>query len=266
MSTLSSEQLEQVLCLYPLLTRVVSELEPGEFRNLLLSGQRVPMSRSEANKFLISMVCGLCRNNNATRKITPCVGTFFEPIILDLENVESYWSQPTAASNFKCVVDEPENTCCHLCIAIERLTYHRIMANGSLGEQYSMCKTHCLEKFHPPPALPNEKCRCGAWLIEESWRCPHCFITAFIQLGVRGRNFESALRYRQTTTTFATQEPTFEYSADEPGLEETCCMMDCKERVWDDVESPAFLLFCSRCSTIYRKNDMPVIRELYSSA
>lgn len=199
------------------------------------------MSRSEANKFLISKLCSFCRFRNATRRIFPCIGTFSEQISPDLENIESYWSPLTLASNYKCEGDNAKNACCHLCLPIEPSLYYWIMVSRLSGMQHFMCETHC-----------KEKCRCGPCAIGEGWRCLRCFLTTLVQLDMRGRNFKRALRYRQTTTTFATQEPTFKYSAEEPGLEETCYMMDYKERVWDDVENPAFLLFCACCSTIYK--------------
>ena len=41
-------------------------------------------------------------------------------------------------------------------------------------------------------------------------------------------------------------------------------MMDCKERVWEDVENAAFLVFCARCSTVYKEKDMNAVRGLRS--
>lgn len=265
----SANSLDRILFSYPILKGVISELEPGEFRNLLLSGQRLPMSRDEADKYLIFMECGVCEHSNATRKVFSCVGTFTEPINLDLEKIESYWSQLILASNFECkgLKEEAFVGYCQLCMQADFADMQNsVRVQGFPCMQCPMCKTHCLENFHPPLALPMEKCRCEALLTEEGWRCMGCFVTAFGHLHVRGQNFKSALRYRQTTTTFATQEPTFEYRAEEPSLEETCCMMDCRERVWDDLENPAFVLFCARCSTIYKENDMAIILEACGSA
>lgn len=272
MATPSSKLFEQILFKYPLLKRILSELEPGDFRSLLLSGQVVPMSREEANKFLISMVCHFCRCNNATRKVFPCVGSLSEPPKLDIENVESYWSTPTAASHNKCNAhnkwDEHEHlmACCQFC----RETHFgsdraRVMKSISIQLQplrYRMCKIHCLENFHPPLVLPNEKCECEAWLQGNGWRCFRCLLGAWRCLRTRGENFHHALHYRQTTTTFATQEPTFEYKEDEPSLQETCCMIDCKERVWQDVENAAFVMFCACCSTVYKEKNTEIIQVI----
>ena len=277
MSTASSELFERILFTYPLLKRIVSELEPGDFRNLLLSGQVLPMSRSEANKFLISLQCFFCQRSNAARMVFPCVGIFDEPVTLDLEKIESYWYQLTTAYNDKCKfnkrflrlgdVREHRPACCQFCIPrfllVNQMHWER--ASGQLLDmRYHMCKNHCLENFHPPLALPKGKCRCEALLLDQGWRCYLCDVDVWLQLKTRGKNFKSALRYRQTVTTFATQEPTCEYKADEPSLEETCCMMDCKGSVWEDVENAAFLVFCARCSTVYKEKDMDAVRGLRS--
>lgn len=101
MSIASSELFERILFTYPLLKRIVSELEPGDFRNLLLSGQVLPISRNKANKFLISLECS-CGFNNATGKVFQCIGSFHEPRMLDIEKIESYWFPLTTACNDVC--------------------------------------------------------------------------------------------------------------------------------------------------------------------
>lgn len=268
MTTPNNNLFEQILFTYPLLKRIVSDLEPGEFRNLLLSGQVLPMSRNEANKFLISMVCTTCRNSNATRKVFPCIGSFHHPPNLDLEEIESWWSPINDPFRIDCDLDGPQpyrTASCERCMeglfSVKRI-YQRLTTASRSGPpmRLHMCKTHCLENFQPPLALPKDKCKCDYWLNEQSWRCSICFLHAWCMLNLRGKRFIDALRYRQTTTTFATQEPTFNDRTDEPSLEETCCMIDCKERVWEDVEDAAFLVFCSRCSTVYKEKDLRVVR------
>lgn len=266
MTTPSSELFGRILLTYPLLKRILSDLEPGDFRNLLLSGQVLPMSRNEANKFLISTVCATCRCQNTTRKVFRCIGSLGEPTKLDIENIESYWSPPTTVPNTKCnghnKWDEHEHlmACCQSCKETH-FDSNRARVVESISKQlqpmrYHMCKIHCLESFHPPLVLPNGKCKCEAWLQGHGWRCSQCLLAAWCCLRVRGENFNNALYYRQNTTTFATQEPTSECRENEPSLAETCCMIDCKERVWEDVENPAFVVFCGCCSTVYKEKNM----------
>lgn len=156
-------------------------------------------------------------------------------------------------------------TCCQFCRTV--LSHHEGSARETIAKRllhmrYHTCKPHCLENFHPPLALPEEKCRCEGFLQEKRWRCRFCTQIAFNCLNKRGATFKKAWRYRQTVTTYATQEPTLENKPDEPGLKKMCCMMDCKERIWEDVENAAFLGFCARCSTVYKEKNMDVVRGL----
>ena len=266
MSTKTSELFERTLFTYPLLKGIVSELEPSDFHNLLLSGQVLPMSRSEANKFFVSVKCE-CGSSNAERIVFECIGSFREPLTLELEKIESYWSPLVNICNGECLAWRPsgqDKTCCQSCKVTfsngERAS-REVISKKLLSMRYHMCKTHCLENFRSPLALPKGKCRCEGLLQEKRWRCATCTQLSFHFLNKRGENFKKARLHRHTVATFATQEPTSEYEPNELSLEETCCMMDCKERVWEDVENDAFLVFCPRCSTVYKEKDMDVVRR-----
>lgn len=256
---MSLSSLEQSLREYPLLRRILSELEPYDFRNLLLAGAEMPMSRASANKFLIRRICEICGHTNDRERVYPCIGCYAEPCNINLQdNIENRWSQ-------KLTVNEPHGVeVCHGCIpsiawarrVIDWLPKERLaLLKTKVQTYFFMCKEHCLENFNPSLGLPPAQCGCPAFLEEGNnadeqgrVRCLQCFGKTHLSLHFKAAYFKTALRYRQTTTTFA---DSFEYSGTEPSLEETCCMLDCKEKIWDDVHNPAFSVFCPSCVTVF---------------
>ena len=142
-----------------------------------------------------------------------CVGIFDEPVTLDLEKIESYWFQLTTTYNDKCkfietflrpeYVPEQFTAFCQFCIP-RFLVINQIYSEHARGQLldmcYQVCKTHCLENFHPPLTLPKEKCRCKALLQDQGWRCCLCNVDLWLRLKTRGKNFKFALRHRQIVT------------------------------------------------------------------
>lgn len=259
---MSLSSFEQALREYPILRRIVPELEPCEFRNLLLAGVNMPMTRTLANKFLIRRDCIICGFTNEKQRVHPCIGCYSEHWEIDLQgDIETRWYQK--------LTNEPhEIEICEACIPatggmltdILWLNSARMaLLRKSVQKCYFMCKEHCLENYNASLALPPGQCDCRAFLDEgnpaneKSFRCDECLGKTEMSLHLKAAHFKTALRYRQTTTNFA---DSYEYSGTELSLDETCCMLDCKEKIWDDVNNPAFLAFCPSCATVFKQKDV----------
>lgn len=257
---MSLSSLERSLRIYPILREILSRLEPYDFLNLFLAGVEMPIPRASANKLLIRRVCEICGHTNERKRVYPCIKYYSKPCTIDLRgNIENRWFQ-------KFTTIEPcSMEICKGCIRLihkwiqtaDWLTSQRLaLLETGVSKYLYMCKEHCLENFNPSQALLPAQCGCPALLAEGNAadeqgrvRCGECLEKTRMSLHIKAVCFKFALRYRQTTTTFAN---TFEYSGTEPSLIRTCCMLDCKEKIWDDGHNPAFSVFCPSCMTVFK--------------
>lgn len=259
---MSLSLLEQSLRIYPILRGILSRLEPYDFSNLLLAGVEMPITSASANKLFIRRICEMCKHTNERKRVYPCIGCYSEPCDIDLHgNIENRWLR-------KLTVVEPHSM--EICKACVPSTPWRPTADWLTSEKWAllgkgipmyfyMCKQHCLENFNPSMALPLTQCGCPA-LFEEGYpadgqgrvRCRACFEKTRMTVHIKTVCFMEALRYRQTTTTTTTSADTSSSSGTKTSLMHTCCMLDCKEKIWDDRHNSAFSVFCPACVTVFK--------------
>ncbi len=243
--------LEQLMASYPVLTLILRCLEPVDYRNMLLAGMRMPVSRKLALRHLIQKRCSTCSNTNATGPIIGCGGCHV-----------NRRQRPTGLTNW-CPVEisnraHPSNLngrhTCTSCREFQEdgraMRVWKDLNFWPTGQPNGlpMCKEHCLEHFNPPLSLPPRQCQCLA-LMDKEWRCSSCSAETQKAFNYHAANFVKAWnhQYRRLGKMMGRRA-----RKSRPPLEEMCCILGCASMAWTDWANPAWLEMCPVCGIATR--------------